>query len=188
MQYNNNPYSALPVQPTTQSMYGQQQQPPQYQYMQPQYMQPQYMQMQQPQNMSMQPQPQNMQTRQETLTDGGFVVVPNEDEVRKYLVAPGNLVTFRIENKPIVIEKSMGRSQFASPTYKKYKLSEVNMDDNSPIDSPVTKEDSAIDYSANFNELKDTLNDVKSQMDSLKNMIRNLKPKFDNGKKDGDKS
>jgi len=180
MQYNNNPYSALPVQPTTQTMYGQQQQPPQYQYMQPQYMQPQYMQMQQPQNMGMQPQ----QTRQETLTDGGFVVVPNEDEVRKYLVAPGNLVTFRIENKPIVIEKSMGRSQFASPTYKKYKLSEVNMDDNSPIDPPATKEESAIDYSANFDELKDTLNDVKSQMDSLKNMIRNLKP----NKKEGERT
>ena len=186
MQYNNNPYSALPVQPTTQSMYGQQQQPPQYQYMQPQYMQPQFMQNQIP--MQPQSQPQNIQPRQEAFTDGGFVVVPNEDEVRKYLVAPGNLVTFRIENKPIVIEKSMGRSQFASPTYKKYKLSEVNMDDNSPIDSPVTKEDSAIDYSANFDELKDTLNDVKSQMDSIKNMLRNFKPKFDNSKKDGDKS
>lgn len=52
----------------------------------------------------------------------GFMVVPNEDIVRNYPVAPGNCVTFKIEGQPIVMEKSMGFSQLEPPRIERYRL------------------------------------------------------------------
>lgn len=64
------------------------------------------------------PQANNQQVPQ----NGGFLAVPNEEVVNSYPVAPGNCVTFKIEGKPIVMEKSMGFSQFESPKIDKYRL------------------------------------------------------------------
>lgn len=68
-----------------------------------------------------QPIPQTQTPQQQ---NGGFLLIPNEDIVRTYPVAPGNSVTFKIEGKPIVLEKSMGFSQFDSPMIKRYRLVE----------------------------------------------------------------
>lgn len=54
--------------------------------------------------------------------NGGFISVPSEDIVKTYPVAPGNCVTFKIEGQPIVMEKSMGFSQFDSPKVERYRL------------------------------------------------------------------
>jgi len=77
----------------------------------PQQMQPQSAPIQQTQQM----QPQQIQ-------NGGFVSVPSEDVVNTYPVAPGNCVTFKIEGKPIVMEKSMSFSQFENPKIDRYRL------------------------------------------------------------------
>ena len=58
------------------------------------------------------------------IQNGGFVSVPNEDMVYSYPVAMGNCVTFKIEGKPIVMEKSVGFSQFEAPKVKRFRLVE----------------------------------------------------------------
>lgn len=61
-----------------------------------------------------------MQNAQQVQT--GFVTVPTEEEALRYPIAPGNSIIFKIEGKPVIIEKSMGFSQFESPKVEKYKL------------------------------------------------------------------
>lgn len=58
----------------------------------------------------------------------GFISVMNEQEARNYPLAPGNSITFKDESGPYVYVKTMGFSQFDSPTFKKYKLTEVAED------------------------------------------------------------
>lgn len=190
MQYNN-PYSAysnLPVQPTTQM------------YQNPYNMN---MQMQMPMQMQMQMPMQAMPTQQnntpqqsnqsETLNNGGFIVVPNEEAVKSYAVAPGNFVTFKIENQPIVIEKSMSRSQFASPHYERYKLLKEDMNGDISSEEKTTTAPPSLDdsYKSDLGEIKNGINDVKSQVDSIKSMIKNMsRPNNEqrNKKDGGDKS
>lgn len=158
-------YSNLPVQPTSQPMYT-----PQYMNMnmmqQPIPAQPMMAgnQQQMPQQAQMQP------AQTEALNNGGFIVVPSEEDVKKYPVAPGNFVTFRIENQPILIEKSMSRSQFASPHYERYKLSKEdassigNVEPSSPT--------SEVDFQSEIDELKKLIKHVSSQLDAVKEDIR----------------
>ena len=90
---------------------------PQYSYTSPQY----YPQIpQQLQNMygtGQQPTGQQMQIR-----SGGIVSVANEDEARRYPVAPGYTVTMRDENGPYLYEKTMGYSQLDQPIFRKARI------------------------------------------------------------------
>ena len=66
---------------------------------------------------------QQVQTMQQPqIQNGGFLSAPNEDYVLNYPIGLGNCLTFKIEGKPIVIEKSMGFSQLESPKIERYKL------------------------------------------------------------------
>ena len=56
------------------------------------------------------------------IQNGGFICVPNEEEARKYPVAPGNSVTFKNENAPYVYTKTMGFSQLDRPLFEKFRL------------------------------------------------------------------
>lgn len=62
--------------------------------------------------------PQNYQQQQNT----GIIQVPNENYIQNYPVGPGNSVMFKIEGKPIIVEKSMGFSQFEAPRIDVYRL------------------------------------------------------------------
>lgn len=75
-----------------------------------------YYQQQQAQAVQAQAQMQNMQQ------NSGFMPAPNEAFAMNYPVAPGNCMTFKIEGKPIVVEKSMGFSQLESPKVDVYRL------------------------------------------------------------------
>lgn len=66
--------------------------------------------------------PQVQQQQAQQIQSSGFMLVPSEDIVNTYPVAPGNCVTFKIEGKPIVMEKSMGFSQLESPRIERYRL------------------------------------------------------------------
>lgn len=84
----------------------------------PMYQQP--MQYQQPQQ---QVQQQNYQQNQQMqIQNGGFVPIRDENMVYSYPVEYGKCVTFKVEGKPIVIEKSMGFSQFEAPKIERYRL------------------------------------------------------------------
>lgn len=45
----------------------------------------------------------------------GILTVSSEDEALKYPIAPGNSIMFKIENQPLIIEKTMGLSQLDTP-------------------------------------------------------------------------
>lgn len=87
---------------------------PQYSYTSPQY----FPQISQMQNMyTPQQQPVQQQIR-----SGGIVSVANEDEARRYPVAPGYTVTMRDENGPYLYEKTMGFSQLDQPIFRKARI------------------------------------------------------------------
>ena len=61
-------------------------------------------------------------TQQMQIRSGGIVSVANEDEARRYPVAPGYTVTMRDENGPYLYEKTMGFSQLDQPIFRKARI------------------------------------------------------------------
>lgn len=124
---------------------------PNYQYL------PQYYQQQNYQMPNVQPQIQQQIPQQ--IQNGGFVSVPNENAVHSYPVAMGNVVTFKIEGKPIVMEKAMGFSQFESPRIKRFRLVEEDVER--------TKEES-VDLS-DMEKVKSDIREIWGKLDEIEN-------------------
>jgi len=95
-------------------------------YQQPYYQQP--------------PMPQAQVQPQMQMQNGGFISVPSEQVARNYPVAPGSVMTFKIENQPYVCEKAQGFSQFEGPIFNKYKLvkEEPNLANSGVLDNDPT--------------------------------------------------
>ena len=150
---------------------------PYYQTMQNQQMQNQAFQQNQgfQQNQAFQ-QPnysQNYQQNQQQIQNGGFMLVPSEEMARSYPVAPGNCVTFKIEGKPIVMEKSMGFSQLEAPRIDRYRLvreedapQEQNLPQNAPKENSMENE--------TINELKGQIKALNEEMEELKKRLGEL--------------
>lgn len=85
-------------------------------------------------------QPQQQIQQQPQIQDGGFLVVPSEDIARTYPVAPGKCLTFKIEGKPIVIEKSMGFSQLEAPKIDRYRLTKEEVTKETPKECQCSNE------------------------------------------------
>ena len=143
----------------------------------PQYFQPmqnQAFQQNYQQNQAFQQQPQNYQQNQQ-IQNGGFMVVPSEEIARSYPVAPGNCVTFKIEGKPIVMEKSMGFSQLEAPRIDKYKLvreaipNEQNLPQNEPKDNSMENE-TIEELKGQIKALNDELSDIKNRLHELEDV------------------
>ena len=152
-----------------QIMYPQQGYPQNYQ--QQQQMQP--MQQQMPQMSQQQVQP--VQQPQQQIQNGGFMMVPSEEIVRTYPVAPGNCVTFKIEGQPIVMEKSMGFSQLEAPRIDKYRL--VREEEVQPKKEPEPEREEPSEPSTAdiIRELKEHMNHdidrIWDEIDELKSQI-----------------
>lgn len=101
---------------------------------------------------------QPIQQPQQQIQNGGFMLIPNENVAYNYPVAPGNCVTFKVEGKPIIIEKSMGFSQFDSPRLEIYDLVKREM-------KPQTEEVAE----NNLDGLKDEINSIWNEINALKN-------------------
>lgn len=67
-------------------------------------------------------QAQPMPMQQPQIRSGGIVSVPNEEEARRYPVAPGYTVTMRDESAPYLYEKTMGFSQLDQPIFRKARI------------------------------------------------------------------
>lgn len=138
---------------------------------QPYYPQPFYQQNYQPQMQQQQPMQQAAiqppQQNNQQIQNGGFMLVPSEDIVRTYPVAPGNCVTFKIEGKPIVMEKSMGFSQLEAPRIDRYRL--VREEE---VEASVEEPKKEADYSTYFNEFKEQVNQDLDKMWNEINVIR----------------
>lgn len=64
----------------------------------------------QPVQQQMQPMSQSVQqmNQNQEYHNGGFTSVRSEEEALNWPIAPGNYMTFKIQDKPIVIEKKYG--------------------------------------------------------------------------------
>ena len=100
------------------------------------------------------------------MQNGGFMLVPSEDIVRTYPVAPGNCVTFKIEGQPIVMEKSMGFSQLEAPRMKRFRLVEE--------DTPVSTQ-AAQNEPINLEPMNDAINDLKNEISTIWGEINGIK-------------
>jgi len=110
-----------------------------------------------------------IQHQQPPQVQSSFMSVPSEDVVNTYPVAPGNCVTFKIEGKPIILEKSMGFSQFESPKIERYRI--VKEEPILPVEEP--KDNETIKLS--FEELKSKIGLLEDVTEGLKKEIAELK-------------
>ena len=101
--------------------------------------------------------PQFYQPQQRVEPQSGFVGVRSEEEARAYPVAPGNSVTFKVEGQAIIIEKTMGFSQFDTPKIEKYRLVK-----ETPEEPPKVEE------SPQYKDLWDEIAGIKTEIELLK--------------------
>ena len=105
---------------------------------------------------------------QTQIQDGGFVSIPNEEMVYSYPVGMGKCVTFKVEGKPIILEKSMGFSQFEAPRIKRYRLIEEEAEK-----STESRELTDID------KVKSDIKEIWGKLDEIENSKR-YAPKREN--------
>lgn len=108
--------------------------------------------------------PLNQQINQPQMQSGGFISVATEEEAIRWAVAPGNVMTFKVQGKPIVIEKSMGFSQLEEPKIDKYRLVKEDASEPEPVHDPEYATHGDIDA-------------LESEIAALKKDVDNLKAK-----------
>jgi len=138
----------------------------------PQYYYPQYA--IQPQPVMMQPQPtaqqvqaqsQPIQPQTPPIQNSGFVMVPSEEEAYRYPVAPGNCVTCKVMNKPIVIEKSMSFSQLDNPKIDRYRLvREEVVDEPKSVETVEVENDAQDELKAEIEAIRHDIEDIKKKL------------------------
>jgi hypothetical protein len=159
----------MPYNPQLYSAY--QPQYPIYPNYQQQIMPQQPMQQGQSMQMGQTQQPQSQTTQQTpSVQNGDFFVVASEDDVFRWAVAPGNLVTFKIENQPVLIEKSLGFSKFDSPHYERYRLVKEEMISQQAESKTENKD-------ARYEALEDKVKSLTDEVSSLKEQIAELTAK-----------
>lgn len=97
------------------------------------------------------------------IQDGGFVTIPNADMVYNYPVAMGKCVTFKVEGKPIIIEKSMGFSQLDSPKIERYRLVKEEAEEIETSEHQMSELD----------KVKSDIKDIWGKLDEIENSKKN---------------
>lgn len=115
-------------------------------------------------------QPIQQPVQQPQIQNGGFMSVPSEDIARSYPVAPGNCVTFKIEGKPIVMEKSMGFSQLDAPRIDRYRLVKEETQQEAESD-PVDITEKYV-LKTDYESLKEELESVRNDLETIKSQIQ----------------
>ena len=110
---------------------------------------------------------QNVGQPQVQIQDGGFVTLPSEEMVYTYPVGLGRSVTFKIEGKPIVMEKTVF-SQFEAPRIKRFRLVEEETEK-----SEETREVTDID------KVKSDIKEIWGKLNEIENSRKNP-PKREN--------
>lgn len=123
------------------------------------------------------PQPQN--------TQNGMLIATEED-VLKYPIAPGHSVPFKIDGQPLIIEKSMGLSQFDSPKYKRYRLvEEGSSEDKTDYILRSVYEDDRQGIENEIKEIRNNIDEFTAQIyddiNFLKKLASRNKPRRENG-------
>lgn len=106
------------------------------------------------------------------IRSGGIVSVANEDEARRYPVAPGYTVTMRDENGPYLYEKTMGFSQLDQPIFRKARI--IFEDDAAAVQSaqeqPVPQPEPAEPY-ATLAQLEALRDAVSAELKNIRSLI-----------------
>lgn len=92
---------------------------------------------------------------------GAFIQVPTEQDAYNWAVAPGNCFTFKIQNKPLVIEKSMGFSNLENPKIVRYNL----------VREEIAPEEMASSGYATRSDLDALTASFRSELDAIKAQI-----------------
>lgn len=112
------------------------------------------------------------------MQSGGFMSVRSEQEARSYPVAPGNVMTFKIENQPYVCEKAQGFSQLEGPVFNKYRLVK---------EEPSTAPNSLDNATSDSKVANTTINDIISEIETIKDDIKGIKEQLKSAQKPGSK-
>lgn len=142
---------------------------PQYGYPSPSY----YPQMQNMYGTQQQP---VQQTIQQQIRSGGIVSVANEDEARRYPVAPGYTVTMRDENGPYLYEKTMGYSQLDQPIFRKARI--VFEDDAPPQEEKKEEPAEPPKVYAELKQLEALRDAVAIEFKKMRDWIESLKEEY----------
>lgn len=111
-------------------------------------------------------QPQQIQQAPQQIQNGGFVSVRSIEEAYNYPVAPGNSITFKVENAPYVCTKTKGFSQLDQPVFEKYRL--VKEEEQQTIPEQAVRPVEAKNYDDDIKLLWNEIDAIKDQIGSLK--------------------
>ena len=95
-----------------------------------------------------------------------YIGIGSEAEARNYPVAYGNSVTFKDENAPYIYIKTMGLSQFDSPTFERFRLVKEDGESTQEGASKSTYNDSVID------EIKSDISGILDEIESIKKKLK----------------
>ena len=95
-----------------------------------------------------------------------IISVRSENDARNYPIAPGNSVTFKDENAPYIYIKTMGLSQFDSPTFERFRLVKEDGESTQEGASKSTYDNSVID------EIKSDISGILDEIESIKKKLK----------------
>lgn len=78
----------------------------------------------------------------------GFVSARSVEEAYNYPVAPGNSLTFKIENQPLVCTKTKGFSPLEQPVFERYQLVKIEDAPQKHAEQP----SESVDYAEQINK------------------------------------
>lgn len=110
-----------------------------------------------------QPAPQIQPQMQPQMQNSGFMLAPSEEYVNSYAVAPGNCITFKIEGKPLILEKSKGFSQLEAPRIDRYRL--IKEEQPEPVDNA-----NNLTVNDRFIDIENKIASMWSEIEGLKNV------------------
>lgn len=103
--------------------------------------------------------PYQQQYPQQQIQNGGFVSARSIEEAYNWPIAPGNSLTFKIENSPYVCTKTKGFSPLEQPVFERYRLVK---EEDAPKESETAPE--APKYDEQINKLWEEVNALKSRI------------------------
>ena len=97
------------------------------------------------------------------IQNGGFVSARSIEEAYNWPVAPGNSLTFKIENSPYVCTKTKGFSPLQQPVFERYRLVKEEDAPQAQV-TPAVAPAEAPNYDDQIKELWEEINALKSRM------------------------
>lgn len=99
------------------------------------------------------------QPQMQQIQNSGFVSARSIEEAYNWPIAPGNSLTFKIENSPYVCTKTKGFSPLEQPVFERYRLVKEEDAPKEPETAPEPPK-----YDEQINKLWEEVNALKSRI------------------------